>query len=196
MAKRLSFVFALVVLVAVAVPALADPRGYEKNDLPIGYFYGTFDESDNLLLLAGAPAEAFCEDNREDPFNGSPGTAPSREFVRNDGSVDVEVNDKNQPIYLYDSGDTFKADVWIAGVCAGSIEPNLVAEGTANLKVRDSYSAEGPPTRIFNSVNGKAVAGDGTTYKVRASADIPFGATGPIGDPPDWVGLEVTEIKR
>lgn len=197
MAKRLPFVFVLVLLVAVAVPALAEPRGYEKENLPIGYFYGTFDASDNLLLLAGAPAEAFCADNPESPFDGSPGEAPSRVYVRDDGSVDVKVDDRNQPIYLYASGAISEAPGWIAGVCAGEIEPNLIAEGTANLKVRDTYLFEdGPPTHIFNSVNGKAVAPDGTTFKVRASADIPFGDQGPIGVPPDWVSLEVKEIKR
>lgn len=197
MVKRLPFVFVFVVLVAIAVPALAEPRGYDKEDLAIGYFYGTFDPSDNLLLLAGAPAEAFCADNPDNPFDASPGEAPSRVYERNDGSVDVRVDDKRQPIYLYESGAISEAPAWIAGVCTDQIEPNLIAEGTANLKVRDTYLfTDGPPTRLFNSVNGKAIAPDGTTYKVRASADIPFGDSGPIGIPPDWVSLEVTRIKR
>lgn len=197
MAKRLPFVFVLVLLVAVAVPALAEPRGYENQDLPIGYFYGTFDESDNLLLLAGASAEEFCADNPADPFNASPGTAPARVFEHNDGSVDVKVNDKHQPIFLYATGDEFRAPVWITGVCNGDIEPDLIAEGTANLKVRDAFVFDdGPPARLFNSVNGTATAPDGTTYKIRAAADIPFGQAGPIGDPPDWVSLDVKQIKR
>lgn len=197
MAKRVSFVFALVALVAAAVPALADPQGYEEADLGIGYFYGTFGESPNLLLLAGGSAGEFCADNPGDPFNASPGTAPSRLFARDDGSVDEKVNGQTQPIYLYESGALDAAPVWISGVCAGDIEPVLLAEGAAVLKVRNSYLFEdGPPVRIFNSVNGTATGSDGRTYKVRASADIPFVDGAPVGSPPEWVSLEVTEIGR
>ena len=60
------------------------------------------------------------------------------------------------------------------------------------LKVRDQYAFEGgPPTHIFNSVKGKAYGPDGTKYRVRASASIPFVDGAPVGTPPEWVSFSL-----
>jgi hypothetical protein len=184
----------------LTAPALA-VKPVVEEEMKYGYFYGTFGLDENIVLLAGGAAEDFCPDG----FEGSPGLATSRTFVRQDGSVDVKVNDRGQPIHLYETG-TLDAMAWITQVCAdifgGADAPVPFASGTANLKVRDSYLFEdGPPTHIFNSVNGRATGTegtehDGTEYKVRAAADIPFvdGGGPPIGDPPDWLSFDLKEI--
>jgi hypothetical protein len=48
---------------------------------------------------------------------------------------------------------------------------------------------------VFNSVNGKATAEDGTEYKVRGSADLVVKDGAPVGDPTEFVSLQVTEIR-
>ena len=68
-------------------------KGSSKSEDEYGYFYGTFDETPNVALFAGGTIDEFCF--------GDPGTAPFRIFLRNDGTVDLKVNDKQQPIYLY-----------------------------------------------------------------------------------------------
>lgn len=122
----------------------------------------------------------------------------SRTFVRQDGSVDVKVNDTGQPIHLYEISHP-DGPSWITQVCDdiadGDDGPEPFASGTADLKVRDSYLFEGgPPGHIFNSVNGRATGTDGTEYKVRAAADIPFEDGAPVGTPPDWISFELREI--
>lgn len=201
MPKRLLIVFVLVLLLGLPAPAGAKSKGFVEEEFPYGYFYGTFGESPNVLLLAGGTAEGFCPDG----FDGTPGTTTSRTFVRQDGSVDVKVNDRGQPIHLYKivSDD---AEAWITDVCEdiedGDPAPVPFASGTVNLKVRDSYVSDpGPPERLFNSVNGKATGTDGTEYegteyRVRAAADIPFEDGAPVGFPPDWVSFELREIGR
>jgi hypothetical protein len=196
--RKLIALMALTSLATLAAPGTA--LAAVEGEMSYGYFYGTFGQTSNVVLLAGGTAEDFCPEG----FDGSPGMTTSRTFVRQDGSVDVEVNDTGQPIHLYDSG-LLDAMAWITEVC-GSGEPWPVpfASGTANLKVRDSYLFEdGPPTHIFNSVNGTATGTegteyDGTEYKVRAAADIPFvdGGGPPIGDPPDWLSFDLKEIGR
>lgn len=198
MPKRLVFAFVLVLLVGVAVPAGADPKGYIEAELGVGYFYGTFDQSPNVVLLVGGTAEEFCDDNPDDPFSGEPGVAPHRLFPRTDGSLDIKANDKDQPIYLYESefGDV---PPWIAAVCDDYFDdgsaPEPFAEGTADLKVRISVISD-DLVDVFNSVNGKATGSDGTEYKVRAWADLIVENGVPVGNPADFVGFEMTEIRR
>ena len=174
--------------VLVAAPAGADPQGYIEDQLEYGYFYGTFDQSPNVVLFAGGEAEEFCE--------GDPGTAPLRVFLRDDGSVDLKVNDKNQPIYLY-YNDNENPDVpfWLEDVCNGTLDPEPFAIGTADLKVRISVISESL-VDVFNSVNGKATGIDGREYKVRASADLIVENGVPLGNPEDFVDLRLTEIRR
>ena len=73
--------------------ASASAKGFIEDELEYGYFYGTFDQTPNVALFAGGPLEEFCITD--------PGTAPLRVFPRADGTVDLKVNDKEQPIYLY-----------------------------------------------------------------------------------------------
>jgi len=176
------------VAVLVAAPASADPQGYIEDQFEFGYFYGTFDQSPNVVLFAGGEAEEFC--------GGEPGTAPLRVFLRDDGSVNLKVNDKDQPIYLY-YNDKEDPDVplWLEDVCNGTSDPEPFAIGTADLKVRISVISENL-VDVFNSVNGKATGIDGREYKVRASADLIVENGVPVGNPEDFVDLKLTEIRR
>lgn len=198
MSKRLVFAFVLLLLVGVAVPAGADPQGYIEDQLGVGYFYGTFDQSPNVVLLVGGTAQEFCEDNPDDPFSGEPGIAPLRVFLRHDGAVDLKVNDKDQPIYLYHS-EFDDVPPWIEQVCEDffdeQLTPEPFASGTADLKVRISVVSE-DLVDVFNSVNGKATGIDGSEYKVRAFADLIVENGVPVGDPADFVGFQMTEIRR
>jgi hypothetical protein len=173
---------------------LAEPQGYLQDELGVGYIYGTFDPSDNLALLVGGTAEDLCNEPG-DPFDAEPGSAPLRVFLRKSGAVDLKVNDKDQPIHLYHVGGQDAAD-WLAGVCEDvDSVPAPFASGTADLKVRISIITD-DLVDVFNSVNGKAAASDGTEYKVRASADLVVEDGVPVGDPSEFVRLQVTEIGR
>jgi hypothetical protein len=190
--RRLIALLALTSLATLGTPGTA--LAAVKEEMSYGYFYGTFEQTSNIVLLAGGTADEFCPEG----FDGSPGMTTSRTFVRQDGSVDVKVNDRRQPIHLYETGP-LDAMAWITEVCENldSGAPEPFASGTANLKVRDSYLFDGgPPERLFNSVNGRATGTDGTEYSVRASADIPFEDGAPVGIPPDWLSFDLKEIGR
>jgi hypothetical protein len=179
---------------SVFAPATADakPRGFVQDEFAVGLVYGTFNEDPNLTLLVGGSVEEFCP--------GDPGTAPMRVFFRADGTVDRKVNDRDQPIYLYEQnvGDSFD---WIDAVCekldvdpdSDTVEPYAI--GTAHLVVRESETPDGV-VDVFNSVNGKLVASDHTNYRVRASADFILGPQGPEGDPADFVSFRLRKIGR
>ena len=177
---------------SVLSPATADakPRGFVQEEFSVGLVYGTFNDGPNLTLLVGGAVEEFCP--------GDPGTAPMRVFVRADGTEVRKVNDRHQPIFLYEQsvGDSFD---WIDDVCENldddteTVEP--YATGTAHLIVRESETPDGV-VDIFNSVNGRLVASDDTNYRVRASADFILGLQGPVGDPADFVSLRLKKIGR
>ena len=170
----------------LASPASAEPQGYLGVEDVVGYFYGTFDQSPNIALLVGGPAEEFCE--------GDPGTAFNRLFFRSDGSLDIKVNDKDQPIYLYEI-DFDDIPPWLDHVCEDGLTPEPFATGTADLKVRVSVLSPNL-VDVFNSVNGKATGIDGTEYKVRGWADLIVENGIPVGNPADFVGFKLTEIGR
>lgn len=176
---------AVAVMAGLSTPASANPQGYIEGQEEVGFFYGTFDQSPNIALLAGGTAEEFC---------GELGTAPSRVFLRSDGTVDIKVNAKNQRIYLYEI-DSPGVPPWLDQVCSGELTPTPFAEGTADLKVRISVLSESV-VDVFNSVNGKATGTDGTEYKVRASADLIVENGMPVGNPADFVSFDLREIKR
>lgn len=185
---------AVVGSVMAPTAVLAEPQGYLQDELGVGYIYATFDPSDNLALLVGGTAEDFCNEPG-DPFDAEPGSAPLRVFLRKSGAVDLKVNDKDQPIHLYHVGGQDAAD-WLAEVCEDvDSAPAPFASGTADLKVRISIITD-DLVDVFNSVNGKATASDGTQYKVRASADLVVENGVPVGDPAEFVRLQVTEIGR
>ena len=181
-------------LMAFGTPATAKPKGFIEDDFGVGYFYGTFNQSPNIVLLAGGTVEEFCETNPD----GDPGSAPVRIFPRSDDSVDLKVNDKDQPIYLYNI-EFNGAPEWIDHVCVGYFDgvpaPSPFASGTADLKVRMSIVSENY-IDIFNSVNGRATGTDGTEYRVRAWADLVVENGEPVGNPEDFVGFVLKEVGR
>ena len=179
----------------------AEPQGYIRADFDVGYFYGTFDQSPNIGVLVGGTAEEFCIENPDDPFSAEPGLASLRLFFRDSGTVDLKVNDKDQPIHLYEQPDLIGPE-WIAAVCADLFDgdptttvPAPFASGTADLKVRISVISD-DLVDVFNSVNGTVAANDGTEYKVRASADLLVENGMPVGDPSEFVSFQMTEIRR
>ncbi len=190
MSRKLIALFACVLMVGVAVPAAADPQGHIEDVLEYGYFYGTFDQSPNVALFAGGTLEQFCFED--------PGLADLRVFFKADGSLDLKVNDKHQPIYLYYT-DFNDIPEWLGAVCpgiaGGADAPQPFAWGEADLKVRMSLVSESR-IEIFNSVNGKAMAADGTWYKVHGSADFAVVNGELDSDPKDFVGFKLTEIRR
>jgi hypothetical protein len=177
-------------LLVVAAPATAGPKGFIEDELEYGFFYGTFDQSPNVAVFAGGRIEEFCL--------GDPGTAPLRVFLRNDGTADLKVNDKDQPIYLYHTEFNDIPD-WLGDICPGIAEgdapPVPFATGEADLKVRITVVSENI-TEIFNSVNGKATGTDGTEYKVRGTADLIVEDGVPLGNPKDFIDLKVKKIRR
>ena len=170
----------------VPATASAKSQGYIQDEYEVGLVYGTFNEGENFSLLVGGTVEEFCP--------GDPGIAPARVFLRDDGSVDVKVNDKGQPIYLYEQsvGDSFD---WIDAVCESGEVVEPFASGTADLKVRISDFGEGN-LDIFNSVNGKLSTSDGARYRVRASADFMVANGDLVGDPADFVSFNLKKIGR
>lgn len=195
MSKRLIAGVVVMLMVGVAAPASADPQGYVEGEFEYGFFYATFDQTPNVALFAGGTFEEFCITD--------PGTAPLRVFSRNDGTVDLKVNDKDQPIYLYyktDFGDDIdpiptSLEAVCPGIADGDAPPEPFATGTADLKVRISVISD-DLLEIFNSVNGKATGIDGTEYKVRGTADLIVENGAPVGEPRDFVGFKLTEIRR
>lgn len=168
--------------------ANAEPQGYIQDVFEVGLVYGTFNEGENFTLLVGGTVEEFCDVGPGDP---DPGSAPARVFFRDDGSVDVKVNDTGQPIYLYEQsvGDSFD---WIVSVCGETVTP--FASGTADLKVRISDFGEGN-LDIFNSVNGTLTASDESQYQVRASADFMLENGALVDDPADFVSFDLKKIE-
>lgn len=195
---RLAVVAALLLtVVGLGSPADAHPRGV-RQEVGVGFFYGTFNESPNIVLLVGGTAEEFCAANPDDPFNAQPGTAVARVFERRDGSVDIKVDDRGQPIHLYKT-DVEGSPPWIEQVCADiadrDLAPRPFASGTARLKVRDSVKSENL-VEVFNSVRGRATASDGTRYRVRASADLTVQDGDPVGNPEDFISFKLRQIGR
>jgi len=185
----------------IAAPAHAEPQGYTEVEYGVGFFYGSFDEDPNYVLLVGGSAEEFCDVGGDDPFGtAEPGTATARIFERKNGVVDIKVNSRNQPIYLYESdlgGPGFIeefCDIYFDEDPATTVA-DPVATGKAKLKVRTSVISESSAD-VFNSVNGTLEAGDGTTYTVRAAADVLIRDDVPVGNPADFISFDLTEIRR
>jgi hypothetical protein len=168
----------------------ANPAGFIPDELEYGFFYGTFDDDPNIALFAGGTFEEFCA---SDP-DGGPGTAPLRVFPRRDGTTDLKVNTKDQPIYLYET-EFDDIPEWLGAACGGDTPPAPFAVGEADVKVRITVVSE-DRTEIFNSVNGKATGTDGAEYRVRGSADLIVEDGNPVGDPRDFVDFTLKEIGR
>ncbi len=190
MLKKMTAALTLMFLIGVAAPASADPQGWMQDEFEYGFFYGTFDQDPNVALFAGGRIEEFCF--------GDPGAATLRVFLPNDGTVDLKVNDKVQPIYLYHT-EFNDIPTWLGAICpgiaGGDAPPESFAAGVADLKVRITVVSD-DLVEIFNSVNGKATGTDGNEYKVRGTADLVIENGVPLGDPREFVGFKLTEIRR
>jgi hypothetical protein len=190
--RTLAIAGATALALGLTAGASASAKGFMQEELEYGYFYGTFDQTPNVVLSAGGEIQEFCGDP------GEPGTAPMRVFPRKDGSVDLRVNAKDQEINLYYT-DAVGAPEWLEEICPGiddgDAPPVPFATGDADLKVRTTVVSP-DLVEVFNSVNGKARGADGTAYKVRATADLVVEDGVPVGDPRDFIGFKLTEIRR
>lgn len=182
-----------IALATLAAPSSAKTKGHVEQEIGVGYFYSTFDQSPNTQLIVGGAAEEFCESSPDDPFNGEPGTTTARIFERRNGSVDIRVFDKTQPIFLYETVLS-EAPLWIAQVCDDYIEsgvaPEPLAIGTGILRAHIAIGTDGV-VDVFNAVHGWANGPDGTRYKVDASADLVVVGGDPVGNPEDFVSLRL-----
>lgn len=183
MRRKITMLVTVVAMImAAAAPAVAEPQGFIENEFPYGFFYVNFD--DGVSVFAGGPVESFC--------GGDPGTAPSRVYERNDGSVDLMVDARNQPFWVYQS--EVDPPVLLEQVCTGQIAPpEPFAIGSGNLKVRISVLPDGV-LEVSNSVNGKATSDDATQWKVRTWADLTVIDGVPQGDPAEFQGLKIQQI--
>lgn len=198
--KSAALLGATALIVGGATAVHAEPNGYEQDQLHVGYLYGTLGQAPNVVMTVGGTAEEFCLDNPDDPFNAEPGSAPLRMFSRTSGATDWKVNDKDQPIHLYEADG--EAPDFIIEACVALFDddpattvPTAFASGTADLKVRISYISD-ELIDVFNSVNGTAVSPDGTNYKVRASADLVIEDGIPLGDPSEFLSFTLSEIRH
>ena len=180
--------------VGLVTNAAADGSRWSEEPFEVGFFYGTFGESPNTFLLVGGTVEEFCEAGPE----GGPGTATAKVRERKDGTVRVKVKSRNQPMYLYEA-DIEGIPPWLGQVCpvyfAEGTAPKPVASGSGFLKVRDTIVS---PDRIevFNKVRGHVSAPDGTTYRVKGSADFVLENEIPTTNPEDFVTFSMREIGR
>lgn len=180
--KMTMLVMLVAMIMAAAAPAVAEPQGFVEDEFHYGFFYANFDEG--VSVFAGGPVESFC--------GGDPGTAPLRVYERNDGSVDLMVDARNQPFWVYESD--VEPPVLLEQVCSGQIAPpEAFAIGSGNLKVRISVLPDGV-LEVSNSVNGKARSADGTRWKVRTWADLTVINGVPQGDPAEFQGVKIQQI--
>lgn len=180
--KMTMLVTVVAMIMAAAAPAVAEPQGFVEDEFHYGFFYASFELG--VVVFAGGPVESFCE--------GEPGTAPLRVFERNDGSVDLKVDARDQPIWVYRVD--VEPPVLVEQVCSGQIAPpEAFATGTANLKARISILTNGVQ-EVSNGVNGKATSADGTRWKVRTWADLTVVDGVPQGDPAEFQGVKIQQI--
>jgi hypothetical protein len=193
MRRRLLFGLMLVAMMVVALPATAGDKTSVGGTYQYGFFYGTFDETDNTALFTGGPIESFCGDD--------PGALAMRESEKNDGSIHLKARGSGQPIYLYET-DANDIPTWLygpGGLCeqlaGGGEAPEPFAEGRAMVRVHDVIRSDGI-VEAFNATSGWASDTDGTRYRVRASAELEIGPGGPIGDPRDFVSFDLKVFRH
>lgn len=123
----------------------------------------------------------------------------ARVFERNDGSVDTKVNAQELPFVLYHS--ELGAPDFIDETCNALFDgnPDTVptqpfANGTGRYEARISASPDGVE-EIVNGVNGFATGTDGTTWKVRSWADFVIDNGVLIGNPAEFQGLSIQQIR-
>lgn len=182
------------VSVGLVTAAGAHENRWSEEPFEVGFFYGTFGESPNTFLLVGGTVEQFCEAGP----GGGPGTATALVRERKNGTVRVKVKSWNQPMYLYEA-DIEGVPPWLDQVCGtyftDGTAPEPFAEGSAFLKVRNTIHSP-DHIEMFNKVRGYAYEPDGTTYKIRGSADFVLENGVPVGNPEDFVSFSMREVKR
>lgn len=169
--------------------AAATAQGFEEGVVTEGgLFYGNFDE--DVLLFVGETTADICN-GEEQP------THEARVFEHEDGSIVTKVDGSVQPIYLYSSD--LGAPEFIGATCAAMfdgdestvpVEPFAAGEGTVRMRVTIEPAGT---LEIVNTTVGSATAGDGTTYRVRAWADLMIVDGVPQGDPADFQGLRIAQ---
>lgn len=141
---------------AAAAAAEAEPGGFVQGETHSGFLYANFGAEGSVS--AGGPLELSCGGD------GDVASAPLVVLERNDGSVDLMVDARNQPIWVYRS--TLEAPVLVNLTCTAEIAPReAFATGSANLRVRITILGAGVQ-EASNGVNGKAAL-DGTHWKAR-----------------------------
>lgn len=189
---------ALVVLALAASPAAAglppddvDPQGYDVDTLSYLFFYDA--PADGIVVTVGGPATAWC--------TGEPSMVDGRTRTGVDGTFSGKVRSPGQSIHVYafDGIAPQLVDETCAALFDGdpATEPIApIATGEGRLKVTETVDPDGV-VWLFNGVNGFASSPDGTQWKVRTWADFGITADGElIGDPAEFQGAMVTEIRR
>ena len=176
---------------SATTPSEAVSQGYVEQDHAAVRFYGSFEKG--ILLFTGLEPESLCTGEPEP-------TVSARVFARQDGSVDLKVNVREMPIFLYHS--PLGAPEFIDETCGllfdgdPSTQPaEPFATGAANFKERIRVAPGGDEAH-FNGVNGFATDADGATWKVRTWADFTIVDGMLIGDPVDFQGLSIHQVGR
>lgn len=188
MRRTLSVLVATIGLVFGLVAA-ATAQGFDEGVVTDGgLFYGNFDE--DVLLFVGETTADICN-GEEQP------THEARVFERRDGSTVTKVDGSVQPIYLYSSD--LGAPEFIDATCgamfdgdASTVPVEPFAEGEGTVRMRDEERPDGT-LHTVNSTVGSASTADGTTFRLRAWADLVFIDGVPQGDPADFQGLRIAQ---
>ncbi len=171
--------------------ASAVPQGHEQQEHMAGRFYGNFELE--ILLFTGDEVTNICNGASE-PI------VTARVFSRQDGTVDLKVNARDMPIFLYHS--PLGAPEFIDATCQAMFDGDptttpvqAFATGTANFRERITVHPDGFEEHV-NGVNGEATSPDGTSWKVRTWADFAIDDGMLIGDPADFQGLTIHRMGR
>jgi hypothetical protein len=166
-------------------------RGYEEIEHPAGRFYGNFEEG--VLLFTGGGVEEICNEGPE-PM------VLARVFERRNGTTVLRANTRDMPFVLYHS--ELGAPEFIDQTCQALVDDDPAttpvqpfASGTGRFRERIVTTPDGVEDH-FNAVNGRATGSDGTIWKVRTWADFIVDNGELIGDPAEFQGLTIREIRR
>ncbi len=202
--KKIGSAFVVMALfLATAVSAASADRTQQGNDkafrsemLPVDLFYGGL--GNEFTLFVSFTAEDACN---EVPAQ----MARARVRERSDGTLTVKTRrNRGIDLYLYEfDGDAFD---FIDATCEAMfdddpttqpLQPIAVGKGWVKVKLSglDSLDDTGG-FHIRNTAKGKVTAEDGRTWKVRGNASFDLHEEGfPLGDPADFQGLRVKEIR-
>jgi len=165
--------------------------------VPVDLFYG--DPVNGPILFAGFTAEDACN---EVP----PRMARAKVFERSNGTLTVRARRiRGVDLFLYEfEGDPFEL---INATCEAMfdgdpttqpIQPFAVGNGRVNITLHGLESLDDiGGYHVANTTWGTVTADDGTHWRVRGNASFNLDDEGfPIGDPADFQGLRVREIRH